>query len=70
MYKPEVENTRAIIDRYLHEMKEFYRSQRSFRHGFLTSRINEHVFPLLSKEELDTFKLEYEELLNKLSPKQ
>lgn len=70
MYLPEVEDTRAMIDRYLNDMKETQRSQRSFRHGFLTSRINEHVFPLLSPEELSTFKSEYEDLLNRLFPKQ
>lgn len=70
MYQPEVEDTRAIIDRYLNDMKEAQKTQRSFREGFLHSRIIEHVFPLLSPEELSAFKIEYEELLNRLFPKQ
>lgn len=70
MYQPEVEDIRAIIDRYLNDMKETQKSQRSFRENFLNSRIVEHVFPLLSSEELDAFKTEYRDLLNRLFPKQ
>lgn len=70
MYQPEVENTRSIIDRYLNDMKETQRSQRSFRENFLNTRVVEHVFPLLSSEELDAFKAEYRDLLNRLFPKQ
>lgn len=70
MYQPEVEDTRAMIDRYLNDMKETQRSQRSFRENFLNTRVVEHVFPLLSSEELDAFKTEYRDLLNRLFPKQ
>ena len=70
MYQPEVEDTRAIIDRYLYGMEEFQRSQRSFRENFLHTRIVEHVFPLLSPKELSAFEQEYEDLLNRLLPKQ
>ena len=51
-------------------MKETQRSQRSFRENFLNTRVVEHVFPLLSSEELDAFKAEYRDLLNRLFPKQ
>ena len=69
MYKPEVENTRAIIDRYLNDMKDSQQTQRSFHHGFI-SQIDDRRFPLLNPEELSTFKSEYEDLLNRLFPKQ
>ncbi len=69
MCQPEVENTSAIIDRYLNETIESHWTQRSFRHGFI-SQINERVFPLLSSEELYSFRSEYEKLLNRLFPKQ
>lgn len=64
-----VEDTKAIIDRYLGYVTKAHRTQRSFYIGFVHC-INDRFFPLLSEEELIAFRKEYEELVNRLFPKQ
>lgn len=64
-----IEDTKAIIDRYLGYVTKAHRKQRSFYFGFAQC-INGRFFPLLSEEELVSFRKEYEELVNRLFPKQ
>lgn len=64
-----VEDTEAIVSRYLGYVTKAHNTQRSFYIGFSHCIDNRH-FPLLSEEELITFRNEYEELVNRLFPKQ
>lgn len=64
-----VEDTRAIMERHLDGIRNRHKTNRSFCIGFI-SFINELHFPLLSNEELTSFRKEFEELTNRLFPKQ
>jgi len=64
-----VEDTTAIINRHLGYVTKAHQTQRSLYIGFVHCIDNIH-FPLLSEEELITFRKEYEELVNRLFTKQ
>ena len=62
-----IEDASALINQHLDSVRNTNKKYLLYYAGFINN-INSHFFPLLSDEELKTFKKEYAELVNRCFP--